>query len=496
MDQALFYHRAMDAVGNQTVEILERRRKTATIHRRGWVVRRALLTADVVGLSLTFLATQAVHGLTPGELLLFVATVPFWVLGAVIYGLYARDEVHTDHTTVDDLVGVFHLVTVGSWLFFALAWLTGASVGIAELLTFWSVAVVVLTLGRSLARAWSRRQLLYLQNTVIIGAGDIGQLVARKMLQHPEYGINLVGFIDDAPRERRPEVEHLSLLGPLDRLAEIIHLFDVERVLVAFSNDSQERLVEAIRSLHRLDIQVDIVPRLFELIGPAVCTHTVEGLPLVGLPPVKQSRLSRGVKRTVDIVGASVALLIATPIFIAAALLIKRDSPGPVFFKQQRLGMNMKEFTLLKFRTMATDTDEGPHRDYVTMISDLAAAPSSNGLYKLERHADVTSVGRWLRKTSIDELPQLINVLRGEMSLVGPRPCIAYETEAFAPHHFERFSVPAGMTGLWQVTARAHSTFREALDLDVSYARGWSLGLDLSVMLRTIRQLGRHASTA
>ena len=177
--------------------------------------------------------------------------------------------------------------------------------------------------------------------------------------------------------------------------------------------------------------------------------------------------------------------------FAVIALLIKRDSEGPVFFRQTRLGLNMKEFTVLKFRTMRVGTDSSKHRDYVKATMSRSAAPESNGVYKLERDDAITRIGGWLRKTSLDELPQLINVLRGEMSLVGPRPCLDYETAFFEPHHFDRFLVPAGITGLWQVTARAHSTFGEALDMDVAYARGWSVGLDVRLFFRTPIQLLR-----
>jgi lipopolysaccharide/colanic/teichoic acid biosynthesis glycosyltransferase len=178
-------------------------------------------------------------------------------------------------------------------------------------------------------------------------------------------------------------------------------------------------------------------------------------------------------------------LAILAPVLLVIAFLIRRDSPGPVFFRQTRLGMDLREFTLLKFRTMREGTDEAPHREYIKQIMRSDALPESNNLYKLDRNDSITRVGRWLRKSSLDELPQLINILRGEMSLVGPRPLIPYELELFSPHHFERFLVPAGLTGLWQVEARAHSTFGEALDLDVAYARGWSLGLDFRLLLRT-----------
>jgi lipopolysaccharide/colanic/teichoic acid biosynthesis glycosyltransferase len=150
----------------------------------------------------------------------------------------------------------------------------------------------------------------------------------------------------------------------------------------------------------------------------------------------------------------------------------------------------MCEFTALKFRTMRVDADQDVHRDYIkATMSPTQAALGGDGLFKLTREDAVTPFGRWVRKTSLDELPQLLNVFRGEMSLVGPRPCIPYETEFFKPHHFERFLVPQGITGLWQVTARAHSTFGEALDMDVAYVRGWSLGLDLRLLLRTPVQL-------
>jgi lipopolysaccharide/colanic/teichoic acid biosynthesis glycosyltransferase len=187
--------------------------------------------------------------------------------------------------------------------------------------------------------------------------------------------------------------------------------------------------------------------------------------------------------------------VLAAPLLLVMAVLIRRDSKGPVFFRQQRLGTDMRSFTVLKFRTMREGTDDGPHREYLTKIMSADATPGTNNLYKLERADDVTPVGRWLRKTSIDELPQLFNVLKGDMSLVGPRPAIPYELELYEPHHFERFLVPAGLTGLWQVEARAHSTFGEALDLDVIYARSWSFGLDLRLLLRTPLLMFRNQET-
>jgi exopolysaccharide biosynthesis polyprenyl glycosylphosphotransferase len=462
--------------------------RTPFVHRRGWLVRRALLAADLIGLMAAFvIAELALPGdahdrIEPAvEIGLFVLTLPFFVIIAKLQGLYDHDEERTDHTTADDLVGVFYLVTTGTWLFFAVTYLFNlASPSVERLTLFWALSIALVALCRAIARALCRRSVSYLQNTLIVGAGDVGSLLARKIRQHPEYGLSVVGFVDDRQGEHRED-----LLGGLEDLESFVHLLDVERVIFAFAGQPDWDVLDIARHLRRLDVQIDVVPRLFDLIGPKAQIHTLEGLPLVGLPPATPSRSSLVLKRTVDVVGALLGLLITAPLFVYVAVRIKRDSTGPVFFRQNRLGMNMREFSALKFRTMYVDTDDSEHRAFIRASMDRTAASGNGGLYKLERHDAITPFGRWLRKTSLDELPQLVNVLRGDMSLVGPRPCIPYEVESFEPHHFDRFLVPAGITGLWQVTARAHSTFGEALDMDVAYARGWSFGLDLRLLIRT-----------
>jgi exopolysaccharide biosynthesis polyprenyl glycosylphosphotransferase len=494
-------HEVLEAVDERTLSILERQRQTKHSMRRGWLVRRMLLLADVLGLSLAFLAALALYGSrgpfdpvgVRHELLVFFLTLPGWILVAKLHGLYDRDEERADHSTVDDVVGVFHLVTIGVWLFLLGAFVTGlADPELVKLAAFWAFAIVFVTILRAVARALCRRSIAYLQNTIIVGAGEVGQLIARKLLKHPEYGINLVGFVDSEPKQRRGDLDHLAVLGGPAQLRELIPLLDVERVIVSFSNEPDEEILALVRTLNDLDVQVDVVPRLFDIVGPKVGVHTVEGLPLVGLPPARLSPSSRLIKRTLDIVGAGLMLLLSAPLFAFVAWRIKRDSPGPVFFRQTRLGQNMREFTALKFRTMKAETNDAAHREYIRRTMESGAAANGNGLFKLDRSDAVTRSGSWLRRTSLDELPQLLNVLRGDMSLVGPRPCIPYETERFVPHHFERFLVPAGITGLWQVTARANSSFGEALDMDVAYVRGWSLGLDLRLLCRTPFQVLRQ----
>jgi exopolysaccharide biosynthesis polyprenyl glycosylphosphotransferase len=489
------------ALGAETPEILTHRIRGQNSRRRGWLVRRMLLLADIVALTLAFLLAESFyrngnqHFLR--ETVLLLATLPAWVLVAKLYGLYDRDEERTDHSTADELAGVFNLVTAGSWLFLVSGHLSGlATPSFLRMFVFWALAIVLVVFARGLARSLCRRSVLYLQNAVIVGAGDVGQLAARKLIQHPEYGVNVVGFVDAKPKERRSDLGHLAMVGTPEQLPQIVRQLDVDRVVIAFSNGSNEETLQLARSLRDLDVQIDVVPRLFDVVGPAVGIHTIEGLPLLGLPPLKISRSSRLIKRSIDIAGASAGLLLTAPLFALLAFLIKRDSAGPVFFRQQRLGRDMKEFVALKFRTMHVETDDAPHREYIKQTMSPRAAVGENGLYKLEREDAVTRLGHWLRETSLDELPQLINVLRGEMSLVGPRPCLAYEVEHFAPHHFDRFMVPAGLTGLWQVRARGRATFGEALDMDVAYARGWSLGLDFKLLCLTPLQLLRKRATA
>ena len=499
-------HDLSAVVDVRTLEVLERSRSMGGPHTRGWLVRRALVAADLLGLIGAFAVAAAIYG-TPSdpsdqvrpllELLVFGLTLPVWVLLGMLYGLYDRDEARTEHSTVDEFTGVFNLVTVGAWLVFTTSFLTGVADPVAErMVLFWLLAIALVAGARAAARSLCRRSTSYVQNTVILGAGDVGQLIARKLIQHPEYGIHLVGMLDDAPKDRRGELEDVPLLGPPSSLPNVIRAYDVERVIVAFSNDPHAETLRLIHTLRGQDVQFDLVPRLFELVGPRVDVHTVEGLPLVGLPPARIGRLSRRLKRLLDVAGASIGLLATAPLFAVIAWRVRRDSPGPIFFRQERLGMDMQPFTALKFRTMRVGTDEQVHREYIRATMSAGAEAASNGVYKLDRGDAITRSGRWLRSTSLDELPQLVNVLRGEMSLVGPRPCLAYETEHFAPQHFERFLVPAGLTGLWQVTARAHSTFGEALDMDVAYVRDWTFRLDLRLLFRTpVQVVARRAST-
>jgi exopolysaccharide biosynthesis polyprenyl glycosylphosphotransferase len=480
-------------VGDRSTAGLDRPARGVRRGRR-FVVSRTLAVTDIAALAAAFLTSFALLGRGTAigsprfgaEAVLFVLTIPFWLVFGKGLDLYARDDARADHSTADEAIGVISLVTVGTWLVFVSAWATDLShPQLPRLIGFWAIALTLVLAGRVLVRSFAKRTDAYVQNSIVLGAGHVGQLVARKIQQHPEYGIRLLGFVDENPRDRRAEVEHLPLLGDLSDLPGLVSSRDVDRVIVAFSGETDSRTMELVRALRDQMVIVDVVPRLYELVGPRADIHLIEGLPLLTVPPARLSKTSLIAKRAIDVVCAGFLLLVTAPVFAVAAYRIKRESPGPVFFRQERLGMNQHRFTALKFRTMKVDTDCSEHREYIRQTMSASVSLNSNGTYKLSRENEVTPFGRFLRKTSLDEVPQLINILRGDMSLVGPRPCIEYETEFFQPHHFDRFLVPQGLTGLWQVTARANSTFGEALEMDVAYVRGWSLGLDLRLIFRT-----------
>jgi len=490
---------------SRTLEILQLRRAAA--RRRGWLVARMLLLADIVGLALAYGVSLALFGgpsaedpgamSTGTEALLFLATLPFWTVAAKVYGLYDNDDERTDYGTAEDLIGVLHLVTVGSWLLFIAA----SAFGVVQpetgrLVAFWGLAIVGVTTARACARAFCRRRIHYLQNTLIVGAGDVGQFVARKLLSHAEYGVNLVGFADADPRALRDDLAHLRVLGTPEDLPLLVRLFDIERVILAFSREPERSMLDTAATIKMLDVQVDIVPRLYEAVGPNATIHTIEGLPLLGLPPVGPNRSSLAVKRGIDVLGAAVGVVALLPALAVIALLIKLDSRGPVFYRHERVGREGRPFRLLKFRTMALEHCRGPgygadtaEAEFARLMADPERQREFQQSFKLQDDPRVTRVGRHLRRLSLDELPQLFNVLRGDMSLVGPRPITEAELARYARHASVLLAVKPGITGYWQINGRSSLDYTDRVRLDIAYVTSWSLRLDCQILARTARVL-------
>ncbi len=475
---------------------LERRRARKG-HPRGWMVRRVLAAADVAGILLAFSLTQLafagddpqIDRISPAvEVFLFALTLPLWVVLGRIYNLYAGDEERASHSTVDDVFGVFNMLTIGAWLFFALAYaLEFASPSFPKLALFWLLAIALVVLGRTFARALVRRTDAYIQNTLVVGAGHVGQSVARKLRQHPEHGVNIIGFVDEHPRAREDGLGELTILGGTEMLPQLIEAFDVERVIVAFTKARDDETLELIRSLNQLGVQVDVVPRLFDVLGPHMRVHAAEGLPLLGLAPARLSTSSLFLKRVLDLVVSGLSLVLLALVFAVIAAAIKFDAPGPALFRQVRVGRGGKTFTILKFRTMEVDA-EARKSDVAHLNKHLGGDPR---MFKVTNDPRVTRVGRFLRRYSIDELPQLLNVFRGEMSLVGPRPLIPEEARHIEGWGRKRLDLKPGMTGLWQVLGRDGIPFQEMVGLDYRYVTTWSLAQDLKLMVQTLPALAR-----
>jgi exopolysaccharide biosynthesis polyprenyl glycosylphosphotransferase len=465
-------------------------RVAAKKHDRGWLVRRVLLAADVLGLLGAFTLAESVLASTTGgefdvisEVSLFVATLPAWVIVARLYGLYGRDEQRTTHTTTDEWASVFNMVTVCTWLFFAFSWWSGiARPQVEKLLLFWVFAALMVPLARTIGRGLVRRTPTYVQNTVIVGAGDVGQTIAEKLLRHPEYGVNVVGFVDAEPKEQRASLSDLTILGRPEQLAAVVEEHRVERVIIAYSRASHETTLSLIRSLKDAFVQVDIVSRYFELVGPSTGISMIEGLPVLCLPPRGLGAFAKLLKRTVDVGVSALVLLLLAPLLALVALAIFLDSPGPIFFRQPRIGVANRRFQILKFRTMVPNAEE--LKEAVAHMSLHAAR--DDRMFKIAHDPRVTRVGRLLRRTSVDELPQLINVLRGEMSLVGPRPLIPAEDAHVEDWGRERLALRPGMTGLWQVLGRSEIPFEEMVRLDYLYVTNWSLRHDLQLLCKTV----------
>jgi exopolysaccharide biosynthesis polyprenyl glycosylphosphotransferase len=315
---------------------------------------------------------------------------------------------------------------------------------------------------------------------LIVGTGRVGKRIAEKLACKPEYGLEVVGFLDDDPLELPGEGP--SYLGGTARLEQIVRAYGVERVIVAFSRLPGHQQVELLRRCADLGVRVEIVPRMYEVIGSRTQVHDLDGTPLVSVSPARLSRSARLLKRGLDVVVTSLLLVALSPFFAFAAWRIKAGSPGPVLFRQERMGAGGKRFKILKFRSMYIDADERK-REVEHLNRHTEDGPR---MFKISDDPRITPFGRFLRTWSLDELPQLVNVLRGEMSLVGPRPLILDEDENIMGHHRRRLNLTPGLTGLWQVLGRSEIPFSEMVTLDYLYVMNWSLWGDIKLLARTV----------
>jgi exopolysaccharide biosynthesis polyprenyl glycosylphosphotransferase len=490
--------------------------RRATVRRS--LVHRTLLKADLCGIVLLVvaagLASPAVLGEHTDPWILGATLLPCWLVTSAVARVNLLDAERADHGTTNELMRVSAALFTAAWL----AALASALIGVeavpsVEGLTL-TVVIGSLLLGlvRLPARMVVRRNPAFRQRTIVVGAGDVGPLIAQRLRRHHEFGIDLVGFVDTSEAPGGAGERDGSAIGTPDRLAELEHLVRcdaVDRAFIVGSWAPDALNAAAVRRLEQLGVQVDIVPPLFELVGPRAAVHTVEGLPMIGLPPAGPTRMQALAKRGMDVTLGGLALLVLSPVFAALAIRVRADSPGPIFYRSRRIGRGGRRGSVTKFRTMHLEACRGPgyggdgaELAFAQIMGDPDRQAEFQRTHKLREDPRVTKVGAFLRRTSLDELPQLWDVVRGELSLVGPRAITVEEyddlTLATAPDgpapYWEFPSVRPGLTGYWQVQGRSLTSYQERLWLDEMYMTSMSLRLDLLILGRTVRELlGRRA---
>ncbi|MBA3328360.1 MAG: sugar transferase [Solirubrobacterales bacterium] len=451
--------------------------------RRDSLRRRALAVADLTALALAEVVVRVF--IAPDATLLekwyLLAALPMWVVLNKLLGLYDRDASLIHKSTLDELPTIALSLSLGTALAFLFGpLLPGLELGREQCIVFLVAGIAFTPVLRWSGRSWVRQR-VEPERCLLVGSGQAAEVVARKLFAHPEYGTKLVGYVDVPPdTSLAAAAGTVPHLGDDDAIEEVIRRFDVERVVVAFSSLSDDRLLDIIRVSKRLHVKVTIVPRLYEVIGGGVEIDQIEGLTLLGLRGLVRTNSTLMLKRAIDITGAGLGLLLLTPLLAVVALAVKLTSSGPVLFAHERVGRGSRPFTMHKFRTMVDGAEA--LKPGLAHLNEMGDGP----MFKISDDPRVTPLGRLLRRTSLDELPQLWNVLRGEMSLVGPRPLVLSESDHVLGWHRARLDLTPGLTGPWQVMGRNAIPFEEMVKLDYLYVADWSLWNDVKLLLRTL----------
>ena len=411
------------------------------------------------------------------------AWMPFLLLSLRFCGMY---DTNTRPRTLDRIPRIFGAVNAYIISILLISFLLNTPVMTrGYIVFFWVSCVLFILAGRTVLQlllSIAGLSDVVIRDTLIVGSGQVGKEVARKLVKYKAFGLNPVGFIDDDPlytEFREPELRDLRVLGDFKDFCRILKDFNIEKVVIAFTSATSEQLLDLASKCNERGVECSIVPRLFEVITNEIVVNEIGGIPLIRLREKKIEGISHIIKTVEDYFLTTIILMFTWPLLAASAIAIKLDSPGPVFFRQKRVGKNGKCFNCLKFRSMVENAEEIQDE-----ILDLNEAEGP--LFKIKDDPRITRVGKWIRKFSIDELPQLFNVLSGHMSLVGPRPPIPEEVSQYKEWHKQRLNVKPGITGLWQVNGRSNSPYDEMIKYDLYYIERWSSWLDMKIMLRTV----------
>jgi exopolysaccharide biosynthesis polyprenyl glycosylphosphotransferase len=455
-------------------------------------LRWLLATGDALALLLALtVALELPHQRLPGIRLAWcLVAIPLMIILYKIYGLYDRDAKRISHLTADDLPRVLHAALFGTillWLYSKV--MPFRQLDFAELGTFGVLTLLLTLCVRAGVRAGSSRTIGH-EPALLIGSDNLGNVLCMKLAAHPEYRCRVIGaLVEDRPEPAGNETLSVPVLGSLDELEQVVQTHGVRRVIVSSSTvGSGHQVEEVLRQCRQLQLKFSLLPKLSDALGSAVVVDDVEGVTVLGVNPPWLPRSSRALKRVIDLVAASVLLTLLAPLMMLLALAIKLDTHGPVLFAQRRVGRAGQRFKVYKFRTMVADAEE--------RRAELLGESTDPNWLKLDHDPRITRVGGMLRRSSLDEIPQLWNVLRGQMSMVGPRPLIEDEDERIEGWARGRLDLTPGLTGYWQVLGRTRIPFDEMVKLDYLYVMNWSLWEDIRLMLRTLPILvnGRGAN--
>ncbi len=438
----------------------------------------SLLTATWLRALLPFGKT-----LTAGDEILplpvYILAIICWSGSLAMSGAYNFDRPRRLTSRFTQLVTGSAAATI---LFAGSLYMTYRQVSRLQFAYIFVITLVFMTAFRAATLLYTRlgrsQSILEPTRVLFIGAGTLGREVLKTIRSYRASNYQVIGYLDDNPDLKGKYIDGAPILGKLDDLLQVVESHDVSEVWSTLPPRAYDKLHTLVANLERFPIRIKVIPDYFSLALVQANVEMLGGFPLIGLREPVIRGLPRMIKRAFDFVISLILIILSSPIMAVAAIAIRLDSAGPILFRQTRVGENGKPFEMLKFRTMTADAE-------IKMMEKLREAGENEVIYKHANDPRVTKVGRLLRRYSLDELPQLMNVLKGEMSLVGPRPELPWLVDRYRPWQRKRFAVPQGITGWWQINGRSEKPMHLNTDEDLYYIYNYSLWLDIKILLMT-----------
>jgi exopolysaccharide biosynthesis polyprenyl glycosylphosphotransferase len=468
-------------------------------HRKSRLVLAGLVVADFMMLVVTFWAAYNVRFLLPTSNLfdqnafvneifytqMVYLLIPLWLLLFRIFHLYDPTILFSGH---QEYTNIFNACTVGIMSVIVITFLDPTLlIARAWLLLTWLFAIFFVGLERFLVRRAIyilRRNGHFMMPTYIAGANPEGVAIAEQLMSNPMSGINIIGFLDNKMKIGEEVLPGVAVHGSTERAQTLVRKFGVERIIVATSGIEREAQLSMFKEfVNSDDVAIWLSSGMYEMMTTGVRVQDIGSLTMVSINRVRLTGINVLMKAILDYVGASLGLLMLSPLFLAIIIIMRFTDPGPIIYRRRVVGVGGKVFDAFKFRTMVVNSEQVLRE---LLDRDPEAREEYELHYKLKNDPRITKIGQFLRKTSVDELPQLLNVLRGEMSLVGPRMITVEEVERYGQWGLNLHTVKPGITGLWQVSGRSDITYEERVRLDMHYIRNYSIWIDLQILFQTV----------